>query len=53
MSKHLRRFEIYKEIIVKRTKQRGIMITKRVVWVFDVNKVAYEVSDPFDKVGAT
>ena len=39
-------------MILEITKQSVIMITMRIMWVFDVNKVAYELFGDFAKVGA-
>ena len=39
-------------MILEITKQTGILITMKIVWVLDVKKVAYELSCPFAKVGA-
>ena len=47
MSKYLQCYEInYKEMILKMTKQRVVLITMRIVWVLDVKKVANELSGP-------
>ena len=51
MSKYWGCYEIHKEMIVDIAKQLVIMITITIVWVFDVKKDAYELSDPFAKVG--
>ena len=52
MSKYLRRYETYEEMIMEVTKQRMIIIIIRIVRVLDVKEVAYELSGPFSKVGA-
>ena len=46
MSKYLRCYEIYKEMILEITKQGVIMITLRIVRVLDIKKVAYELAGP-------
>ena len=38
-------------MILEITKQRAIMITMRIVWVFDVKKVKKELPGPYVKVG--
>ena len=53
MSKYLRRYETYEEMIMEVTKQRMIIIIIRIVRVLDVKEVAYELSGPFSKVGAS
>ena len=52
MSKYLEGYEIYEEMILEITKQRGVMIAMRFVWVLDDKKVTYELSGPIAKVGA-
>ena len=44
--------EIFKEMSLDIAKQRVIMVTKRIVRVLDVVKIAYELSGIFAKVGA-
>ena len=53
MSKYLRCYEIYNEMILDITKQSVIIIIIRIVRVLDAKKVANELSDLFSKVGAT
>ena len=52
MSKFLRCYRIFRKMILEVTKQTVIMIAKRNVLVMDVKIVAFELSDPFAKVGA-
>ena len=41
MSKYLRRYEIYKEKNLEKTKQRVIMKITRIVWVFDATQLTF------------
>ena len=50
MSKHFGCYKIYKEMILKITEQRKIIIIMRIVWALDFKKEAYELSGPFVKV---
>ena len=50
MSKYLLCYEIYAAMILKIAKQRVIKITTSIVWVLDVEKVAYELSGHFAKI---
>ena len=51
-AKKLWSYEIYKEMILEMTKQRVIMINMRIVWLFDIKKIAYELTGSFAKVRA-
>ena len=50
MSKYLRCYEIYKEMILEIPKQGVIILTLSIAWVLDFEKVAYELSGSFAKV---
>ena len=52
MSKYLQSYEIHKEVIQEKTKQRVMRIAVRIVRVMNVKKVSNELSGPFAKVGA-
>ena len=52
MSKYLRCYKIFKEMILEVMKHRVIMKTMEIVRLLDVKKVAYELPGPFAKVGA-
>ena len=51
MRKYLQSYEIYNKILGI-TKRRVTVVTLKIVWVFDVKKVAYELSATFAKAGA-